>query len=251
MFEPLTITTFVTIGNYYASILVKDYAKAAYYYEKFVQEELESPDNFDNEYRSAFDLPRIRYLYHLAHGFIYLQLANIRFEQRKYLEAFEYTKQAYTAYLEIQYNLHQQTLLVPIFNSFAKIFWKYSEQYDQATQYYLHALQINRNDVDTFINIGLTQISSEEYSHALNSFSTALSILETFNGTDYVSTGLIYRGMGRIYQESKQIWQALIYYLKAEEIYTYSIPSNHELLEEIKDDIKGILNVKDHVRDDL
>jgi tetratricopeptide (TPR) repeat protein len=240
-FEPLTITTFVTIGNYYSSILVKDYAKAEFYYQKFLQEELQS----------ALNLPRTRYLNHSAHGFIYSQLANIRFEQQKYLKAFEYNSQANKAYLEIQHNLEQQTLLVPVFNNYAKMVWKYSQQYDQAMLYYSYALQINRNDVETFINIGLAQITSKEYVQALNSFLTSLSILDTFNRTDYLLTGLIYRGMGRVYQEMKEIWQALPYYIKAQEIYEYSVPSNHELLTQINDDINGIFKVEDPVHDDL
>ncbi|CAF3523762.1 unnamed protein product, partial [Rotaria sp. Silwood2] len=44
-YEPLTITTFVTIGDYYSSIIVKNYHKAEFYYERFLKDELESPDD--------------------------------------------------------------------------------------------------------------------------------------------------------------------------------------------------------------
>ncbi|CAF1430356.1 unnamed protein product, partial [Rotaria sordida] len=158
MLGPHTITTLVTIGNYYSSILVKNYIKAEFYYQKFLEEELESPDDFDFENRPLFSLNRIRYLYHYAHGYIYQQLANIRYTQRKHLEAFDYNKKALQAYLEIQIDFEQRMLLVPVFNNFAKIYWAHSEDYNQATKFYLYALQINRNDVETFINIGFTQI---------------------------------------------------------------------------------------------
>jgi tetratricopeptide (TPR) repeat protein len=251
MFRPHTITTFVTIGNYYSSILVKNYVKAKFYYEKFLQEELESPDDFDFENRPLFNLVRIRYLYHYAHGYIYLQLANICYTQRKYLEAFHYNQKALQEYLKIQIDSERRMLLVPVHNNFAKIYWKYSEQYDQAIKYYLYALQINRNDVETFINIGFTQIDNKEYWHALHAFSTALSIIEALNETDYLSTGLIYHGMGRVYQESEKVWDAFEYYQKAEKIYNYSIPSKHELRRKIKDDKHGLFKVVDHAHDGL
>lgn len=61
---------------------------------------------------------------------------------------------------------------------------------------------MDRNNAEIFISIGLTQIFAEKYWHAFHSFSTALPMIETLNETDYLSYGLIYRGLGQIYEKS-------------------------------------------------
>ena len=101
------------------------------------------------------------------------------------------------------------------------------------------------------INSGLTQTSAELYSYAFNSFSTALSIIETFNETDHLLYGLIYRGMGQFYEESEQLWQAILYYWKTEKICKKTIPSNHELRQQINYDIKRISTIKYRAHEDL
>ncbi len=110
---------------------------------------------------------------------------------------------------------------------------------------------MDRNNAEIFISIGLTQIFAEKYWHAFHSFSTALPMIETLNETDYLSYGLIYRGLGQIYEKSGKVWQASSYYLQAEGVYKKCLPSNHELRQEIKNDIKRITTVKNNVHQDL
>ncbi len=250
-YEPLTITTFVTIGDYYSSILVKNYNKAEFYYQKFLKEELQSPDDFDFQEQPAFYYRRVHYLYYLTHGHINLQLARIQYEQEKYLESSEYNQKAFDAYSKLSQGSSQQALVAQAENNMAKISWKYTGEYEYATKYLLHALQMDRNNVEILINIGLIQLSAEQYWHALNSFSTTLSIIETLNETDYLSYGLIYRGIGQINEKLGQFYRALSHYWQAKNIYKKSIPSNHELRQQINDDIKRISRVKDDVHDDL
>jgi tetratricopeptide (TPR) repeat protein len=245
--EPLTITTFVTIGDYYSSIIVKDYDKAEFYYQKFLKEDLQSPDDFDSQKQPSFYYRRVHYLYYLAQGYINTQLARIRYEQQKYVESAEYNKKAFEAYSK----LNQPTLFAQVFNDWAKIYWKYNEQYDLATRHLLYALQMDRNNAEIFINIGLIEKSAEQYWHALNSFSTALSMIGILNETDYLAYGLIYREIGHIYEKSDQISRAVLEYSQAKRIYKKSVPSNHELQQQINEDIKRISRVTDNVHHDL
>ena len=250
-YEPLTITTFVTLGDYYSSIIVKDYEKAELYYQKFLDEELESPDNFDLDEQPSFYYPRIHRLYYLARGHINLQLTHIRYEQGKYMESAEYNRKSHEEYLKLSLTLNDLSFLATIFNNRAKLYWKYIGKYEDAATEYLHALEMDRNNAEIFISIGLTQIFAEEYAYAFHSFSTALSMIQTLNETDYLSYGLIYRGLGQVYEKSGKIWQASSYYLQAEGVYKKSLPSNHELHQEIKNDIKRITTVKTNVHQDL
>ncbi|CAF0837073.1 unnamed protein product [Adineta steineri] len=251
-FEPLTITTFVTVGDYYSSIIIRNFDKAEFYYEKFLQEDLQSPDDFDFQNLPAFYYRDVHYTYYLSHGHINLQLARIRYEQQKYLESSTYSQKAEDAYFKLPETVSQQTHLAQIFNNVGNIFWKYTQKYERAAPYYLHALQVDRNNAETFIHIGLTQLSAEQYWHGLHSFSTALSIIEASNKTDYLSYGLIYRGIGQIYEKTEQTtWQALSYYFKAQNIYKKSIPSNHQLRQEIQNDIKRIVEGTRQAHEDL
>ncbi|CAF1260688.1 unnamed protein product [Rotaria sordida] len=250
-FEPLTITTFVTIGNYYSSVLARNYDKAEFYYQKFLDEELESSDDFDFQNQPGFYYGGVYRLYYSAHSYINLQLARIRCEQKTYVEAAEYNQNAQKACLKISENAGQQALLAQIYNNLAQIFWEYTQQYDQTTRHYLHAIQMDRNNVETFIDIGLTQTAAKEYWYALNSFSIALSMIQTRNETDYLSYGLIKRNIGLIYEKSEQGLQALLSYWEAERIYNKSLPSNHEFRQIIRDDIKHVTKIVTRVHDDL
>ena len=250
-YEPLTITTFVTLGDYYSSIIVKDYDKAELYYQKFLDEQLESPDNFNLEEQPSFYYPRIHRLYHLARGHINLQLAHIRYEQGKYIESYVYTDKVWEESPKLMQDSDQLTLIIPYSKIVVKLFWEKIRDYDEIEKYYLQSLQLNMNNAEKFIDIAILQISAEQYSHAFHSFSTALSMIEILNETDYLSYGLIYRGLGQIYEKSEKIWQASSYYLQAEDVYKKSLPSNHELRQEIKNDVKRITTVKKNVHQDL
>jgi tetratricopeptide (TPR) repeat protein len=110
---------------------------------------------------------------------------------------------------------------------------------------------MDRNNAEIFINIGLIEKSAEQYWHALNSFSTALSMIGILNETDYLAYGLIYREIGHIYEKSDQISRAVLEYSQAKRIYKKSVPSNHELQQQINEDIKRISRVTDNVHHDL
>ncbi|UJR12253.1 hypothetical protein I4U23_016430 [Adineta vaga] len=250
-FEPLTITTFVTIGDYYSSVIVKNYEKAEFYYKKVLAEELESPEDFDFEHQPMFYYSRVAYVYYLTLGHINNQLGRIQYEQENYLEASQYCQEAYNAYLKIKDDAHKQTLIAQVFIIIAKIHWKYYGEYAQAAPYFLKALQLDRNNAQIFISIGLSQSSAEEYWFALNALTTALSMIEKLNETDYLSLGFIYHGKGQIYEKSNQTWQALLYYFSAENTYKKYIPSNHELRQQIHDDIKRVRMVSNNVHEDL
>ncbi|CAF3434154.1 unnamed protein product, partial [Rotaria sp. Silwood2] len=147
--------------------------------------------------QSAFYYGRIHNLYYLAHGHINIQLVCIRYEQQQYVESAKYIQKAYNTYSKLSEGLSQQIHIAQVDNNFAKINWKYTGKYDHAAKDLLQALQIDRNNVEIFINIVLIQASAELYSYTLNSFSTALLIIEALNETDYLSYGLIYREIGQ------------------------------------------------------
>ncbi|CAF1275700.1 unnamed protein product [Rotaria sordida] len=216
-----------------------------------LHEELESSDDFDFQNQPGFYYGGVYRLYYSAHSYINLQLARIRCEQKTYVEAAEYNQNAQKACLKISENAGQQALLAQIYNNLAQIFWEYTQQYDQTTRHYLHAIQMDRNNVETFIDIGLTQTAAKEYWYALNSFSIALSMIQTRNETDYLSYGLIKRNIGLIYEKSEQGLQALLSYWEAERIYNKSLPSNHEFRQIIRDDIKHVTKIVTRVHDDL
>lgn len=250
-YEPLTITTFVTIGDYYSSILVKDYDKAEFYYEKFLKEELESPDDFDFAGQPAFYYNRVYNLYYLAHGYINLQLARIRYEQEKYVESGEYSQKAQDAYIKLPKTLDPKILIAQMDINIAKVNWKYTEIYENSAKHLLHSLQMDKNNVDIFINMGLIQLSAEEYRYSLDSFSTALEMIEALNETDYLSYGLINRGIGQIYENSKDFWRASSYYWEAKRMYDKSVPSNHELRRQINNDLVRIIKTTKTGHEDL
>ncbi|CAF4399585.1 unnamed protein product [Rotaria sp. Silwood2] len=165
--------------------------------------ETEHLTNVTNYYLSkiveqpAFYYGRIPNLCYLAHGYINIQLVCIRYEQQQYVESAKYIQKAYNTYSKLSEGLSQQIHIAQVDNNFAKINWKYTGQYDHAAKHLLQALQIDRNNVEIFINIGLIQASAELYSYALNFFSTALLIIEALNETDYLSYELIYREIGQ------------------------------------------------------
>ncbi len=78
-----------------------------------------------------------------------------------------------------------------------------------------------------------------------------MSMVEALNETDYLSYGLIHRGMGQAYEKSKKVWEAALEYFRAKNMYEKSLPSNHELRQQISDDIKRISKIQDDVHDDL
>lgn len=250
-YKPLSITTWITVGNYYSSALIKDYEKAKYYYERFLQEDLESPDDFQEQSRPYFEFIRILYLNHSVHGYYNLQLANILIEQEQYLEAYQYNQKAHNAFNQVASRQPIRMFLAEVYNTYANILRKYARNYDEALHYYLYALQQNRNNFNTFINIGFLEIEGKDYWHAMSAFQTALSVLEEFNETNYLALGQVHYGMGIIYHKLNYYHKALLSFLEAKILYEFALPSNHVWLKQINEEIDRHMHTREDYHEEF